>query len=56
MLLHVDSAAGKAVPVKEPVATRLRHVVRAHRSLPVPEVAGRHIAMPAPKPGQTAFV
>ena len=43
MLLHVDSAAGKAVSAPEHVLTRVKAIADAHATLPLPEGAGRHV-------------
>jgi carnitine 3-dehydrogenase len=44
LLLHVDTAAGKVVPWREPLATRIAAAARAHASLPRPDGAGRAVA------------
>jgi acyl-CoA thioester hydrolase len=46
MALHVDIAARKTVPFPEHIAARLAKMKAAHAALPVPEAAGRRIAMP----------
>ena len=46
MALHVDMAARKTVPFPENIAARLAKMKAAHAALPVPEAAGRRIAMP----------
>ena len=45
MALHVDMAAKKTAPFPERVAARLARMKAAHAHLPVPEAAGRRIAM-----------
>jgi carnitine 3-dehydrogenase len=45
LLLHVDTARGRSVPSREPVAGRVAAVAAAHASLPVPEGAGRAIGL-----------
>jgi carnitine 3-dehydrogenase len=45
LLLHVDTAKGSAAPWREPVAGRVAAAAAAHVSLPVPEGAGRSIAL-----------
>lgn len=47
MLLHVDTAAGRASPAAPEVLARLREIVSAQAPLGAPEGAGRRIAMPA---------
>jgi carnitine 3-dehydrogenase len=44
LLLHVDTAEGRAGPWVEPVAARVAAAAAAHRALPAPEGAGRRIA------------
>jgi acyl-CoA thioester hydrolase len=50
MALHVDmtadSAAGKTVAFPSDIAARMTKMKAAHAKLPVPEAAGRRIAMP----------
>jgi carnitine 3-dehydrogenase len=46
MLLHVDTAAGRASPWREPVASRVAAAAAAHAAVATPEGAGRRIAMP----------
>ncbi len=46
MALHVDMAAKRTAIFPDAVATRLAHMKAAHASLPLPEGAGRRIAMP----------
>ena len=41
LLVHVDTAAGRSAPLPPELAARVQEVVRAHRSLPVPETVGR---------------
>jgi len=43
MLLHVDTAAGRACPMVEPVAGAVAAAAAAHAFLPRPEGAGRRI-------------
>jgi carnitine 3-dehydrogenase / betainyl-CoA thioesterase len=51
MLIHVDTAAGRACPTPAPISARLRDQVEAHRALPWPERAGRLARAPArPEP------
>jgi carnitine 3-dehydrogenase len=45
LLLHVDTAAGRACPWLEPVAERVGAAAAAHAALPVPEGAGRAIVL-----------
>jgi len=47
MSLHVDMAAKKTAPFPPEVAACLAQMKAAHAKLPVPEAAGRRIAMPA---------
>ena len=47
MTLHVDMAAKKVVPFPDDVLARLQALKLAHAALPVPDSAGRRIAMPA---------
>ncbi len=46
MALHVDMAAQKTAKFPDAVAARLARMKAAHANLPVPEAAGRRIAMP----------
>src|SRR5262252_5822870 len=46
MALHVDVAAKKTVPFPDTVAKRLAQMKAAHAGLPLPDGAGRRIAMP----------
>jgi carnitine 3-dehydrogenase len=46
MLVHVDTAAGRASPWQEPMASRVAAAAGAHAHLPRPEHAGRAIATP----------
>ena len=46
MALHVDMAAAKTVAFPPDVAAALAKMKTAHAKLPVPEAAGRRIAMP----------
>jgi carnitine 3-dehydrogenase len=43
MLLHVDTASGRAAPSREPVRARTDELARRHAALPRPERAGRSI-------------
>jgi carnitine 3-dehydrogenase len=45
MLVHVDSAAGRASPVRDGVRSRVSALAGAHAGLPRPERAGRRIAL-----------
>jgi acyl-CoA thioester hydrolase len=45
MALHVDMGAGKTAAFRSDIATGLGRMKAAHAKLPVPEAAGRHIAM-----------
>ena len=47
MTLHVDMAAKKVTPFPETALRTLARMKAAHARLPVPEAAGRRIAMPA---------
>ncbi|HLN36479.1 MAG TPA: thioesterase family protein [Xanthobacteraceae bacterium] len=47
MVLHVDMIAKKTAPFPDFIAARLARMKAAHAHLPVPEGAGRRIAMPA---------
>ena len=46
MVLHVDMTTKKVAPFPDFIAARLAHMKAAHARLPVPEDAGRRIAMP----------
>jgi acyl-CoA thioester hydrolase len=46
MVLHVDMTAKKTTPFPDAIAARLARMKAAHAHLPVPEGAGRRIAMP----------
>ena len=46
MLLHVDTKGGKACPAAPEVLAKLNPIAEAHTTLPLPEGAGRAIAMP----------
>jgi acyl-CoA thioester hydrolase len=46
MALHVDVAAGKSAAFPPDIAAALAKMKAAHAALPVPEAAGRRIAMP----------
>ncbi len=43
ILLHVDMAAGKTCPAAPEVLAKLMPIAEAHKSLPRPESAGRHV-------------
>jgi carnitine 3-dehydrogenase len=45
MLLHVDTASGRASPAREPVSARVAELTRRHAELPRPERAGRSIGV-----------
>jgi carnitine 3-dehydrogenase len=45
LLLHVDTAAGRASPWQEPMASRVATAAAAHAELPVPEGAGRGVSL-----------
>jgi acyl-CoA thioester hydrolase len=45
--LHVDMRAKKTAAFPDPVAGRLAEMKASHARLPLPEAAGRRIAMPA---------
>ena len=46
MVLHVDMTAKKTAPFPAAIASQLARMKAAHAHLPVPEGAGRRIAMP----------
>ena len=46
MLLHVDSAAGRTVPMPDDLRDRLRAITEAHAVLGRPDGAGRSIGIP----------
>jgi acyl-CoA thioester hydrolase len=46
MALHVDMAAGRTAAFPSDIAAGLAKMQAAHAELPVPEAAGRRIAMP----------
>jgi acyl-CoA thioester hydrolase len=46
MALHVDMVAGKTTAFPPDIAVALAKMKTAHAALPVPEAAGRRIAMP----------
>ena len=46
MLLHVDSAAGRASPLPDVLLDRLRRLAAAHAVLPVPDWVGRAMRIP----------
>jgi carnitine 3-dehydrogenase len=43
MLLHVDMKAGKTCPAAPAVLAKLMPIAEAHKALPRPEAAGRHV-------------
>lgn len=43
MLLHVDTVAGRAVPVTGDLETRIDALARSHRAIPRPQAAGRKV-------------
>ena len=45
MLLHVDTASGRAAPSREPVRERVAELARRHGELPRPERAGRSVGV-----------
>jgi carnitine 3-dehydrogenase / betainyl-CoA thioesterase len=45
MLLHVDTAAGRAAPAPERVLSRVRRLAEEHARLPAPDEAGRRIEL-----------
>jgi carnitine 3-dehydrogenase / betainyl-CoA thioesterase len=50
MLLHVDTAAGRAAPVRDGVREAVERLAAAQESLPAPPRAGRAITLPRPAP------
>ena len=46
MVLHVDMTAKKTAPFPQAIVARLARMKAAHAHLPVPDGAGRRIAMP----------
>ena len=46
MMLHVDMQAGKTAAFPRDVVARIAKLQAAHAELPLPEAAGRRIAMP----------
>ncbi|MFM7027186.1 MAG: thioesterase family protein [Chakrabartia sp.] len=45
MLVHVDMAAGRSTPMPPDLSARVAAVLAAHKDLPRPAQAGRHIAI-----------
>jgi carnitine 3-dehydrogenase len=45
MLLHVDTASGRAAPMRDPVQARVAELTHRHGALPRPERAGRSIGV-----------
>ncbi len=43
MLLHVDMGLGKTTPAPKAILDRLLPIAEAHKALPVPPAAGRHV-------------
>ena len=54
MLLHVDTAAGRAAPAAPEIAARLAEIAAAQAPLGTPEGAGQRIAMPGARSGTGA--
>ncbi len=48
MLLHVDTAAGRASPASDALITKLDELAVQHKDLPRPTNAGRHVGQPRP--------
>jgi carnitine 3-dehydrogenase len=48
MLLHVDTAQGRAAPAEGEVRARMRKLAAGHAALPLPDRAGRSIGMARP--------
>ena len=48
MFLHVDTAEGRAAPVRNGVREAVERLAAAHESLPAPSRAGRAITLPRP--------
>ncbi len=46
MLLHVDTAAGKASPASDAIIAKLDEIAAHHKSLPRPANASRHVGQP----------
>ncbi len=46
MMLHVDTALGKATAMGDEVFATLQHIADVHRLLPTPALAGRGIGQP----------
>jgi acyl-CoA thioester hydrolase len=46
MALHVDMTAGRTAAFPSDIAAGLARMKSAHAKLPLPEAAGRRIAMP----------
>lgn len=49
LLLHVDQSISRATPFPPPLASKVKALTEAHRSLPRPEQAGRGIALRRPE-------
>jgi acyl-CoA thioester hydrolase len=45
MLLNVDTARARSAPFSKDLAARLREIMEDHNQLPLPELAGRSIAI-----------
>jgi carnitine 3-dehydrogenase len=43
MMLHVDMAAGRTVPAPQAILDRVLPIAEAHKALPRPDTAGRHV-------------
>ena len=52
MLLHVDTAAGRATPADPALLARIERIAEAHAALPRPDRAGRAIGIPAERQPQ----
>jgi carnitine 3-dehydrogenase len=46
LLVHVDTAEGRSVPMLEPLAVRISAIAEGHASLPAPDGAGRYVGQP----------
>ncbi len=51
MVVHVDMTERAAMPFPDNVLARLEEIQKAHSTLPIPEQAGRHIALKGKRPG-----
>jgi acyl-CoA thioester hydrolase len=52
MLVHVDMAARRSVPMPAPLAAEVESLASAHAGLPRPEQAGRAVGLPRPRAGE----